>query len=399
MKKTKLSLLSATLFFITNSANAIQMTDYKLADSFYDQSYIGMNFDLKNGNQDQTSYNGTFIGDYETRFNSKPASWNFNINAKADLSKGPNSDDRSEDSYQINTNGYYDKYLHSYDKFFIYGSGEGGLRKLMGTDSDKVNEDDPFLKIGAGLGFGRIYYATPLAKTLRIIEDLVDYDLIAQPSDKTILKIAEIIDKESEFKSKHGLREYKKYWFEAIEDTFKIAGVLIGNNLGAFGIIRMDEILFNEKVSPRYHGFVIRSGVGQILSSYDGKSTDPTLDLMFEYGKPIGYVAQFYNIAKYSTILAKDVGHIFTNNMSYTFEISDMIDWESIWSFRYDKATDEKIKDIYTNTLSSTFRFYIANRLSLNMTLSLSSVEDDLKDNGNDELSTRFNFGITYRLK
>lgn len=397
MNKIKLSTFAASLLLITSSANAIEMTDYKLVDSFYDESYIGLNFDLKNGNQDQTSYNGTFIGDYNARFNSLPASWNFNANGKANLSKGPNDSDSSENSYQLNASGYYDKYLqnYGYDKLFVYGSTEAGFRKLIGVD----DADDPFLKVGAGLGYGRIYDATPLAKTLRIVEDLRDYDLISQPNDEAMTKIAKLIDKESEFKSKHGLREYKKFWFEAIESALKDAGVLTGEDLGAFGIIRMDEILFNERVSPRYHGWLVRGGVGQILSNYDGKSTDPTLDLLFEYGRPIGHIAQFHNIARYSTILADDVGHIFSNDMSYTYELSDVIDWENMWSFNYNKAAETNIKDIYTNTLSSTFRFYVANRLSLAATLSLSSLEDDVDNNGNDDLETRFNLGVTYRLK
>ncbi len=393
MNRTKFSALAAGLVFAV-SANAIEMTDYKLAESFYDESYVGMNFDLKNGNQDQTSYNGSFTGDYRAKYNSIPSAWDFNVDGKADISRGGNDADDSEDNYIINANGHYDKYLESYENVFLYGSGELGLRKLTGAGS----ADDPFVKLGVGVGYGRMYNATPLAKTLRIADDLRDYGVISELDDDALLKLANVIDRESEFKSKHGLSEYKKYWFEAMEEVIKAAGALKNDTLGAFGIVRIDEILFTERVSPRYHGWLVRAGVGQILSNYDGKSTDPTLDLMFEYGKPIGYMSQFYNVAKYSTILADEVGHIFTNNMSYTYEVSNAIDWENSWNFRYDKASDVAIKDIYTNRVSSTFRFYLANRLSFNTTLSLTSVEDDI-NNENEDLETRFNFGITYRLK
>ncbi len=393
MNRTKFSALAAGLVFAV-SANAIEMTDYKLAESFYDESYVGMNFDLKNGNQDQTSYNGSFTGDYRAKYNSIPSAWDFNVDGKADVSRGGNDADDSEDNYIINANGHYDKYLESYENVFLYGSGELGLRKLTGAGS----ADDPFVKLGVGVGYGRMYNATPLAKTLRIADDLRDYGVISELDDDALLKLANVIDRESEFKSKHGLSEYKKYWFEAMEEVIKVAGALKNDTLGAFGIVRIDEILFTERVSPRYHGWLVRAGVGQILSNYDGKSTDPTLDLMFEYGKPIGYMSQFYNVAKYSTILADEVGHIFTNNMSYTYEVSNAIDWENSWNFRYDKASDVAIKDIYTNRVSSTFRFYLANRLSFNTTLSLTSVEDDI-NNENEDLETRFNFGITYRLK
>ncbi len=394
MFRVKISIFAVGALFAVN-ANAIEMTDYKLAESFYDESYVGMNFDLKDGNQDQTSYNGTFTGDYRAKYNSLPSAWDIDISGRANVSRGGSDGDKSEDNYAINGSGHYDKYLEGYEKFFLYGSGEVGFRKLTGADS----ADDPFLKIGVGAGYGRMYNATPLAKAMRIAEDLRDYGVIKDLDDDALLKLATVIDKESEFKSKHGLSEYKKYWFEAMEGAFNDAGVLEGESLGAFGIVRIDEILFNERVSPRYHGWLVRAGVGQILSNYDGESTDPTLDVMYEYGRPIGYKAQFYNVAKYSTILADDVGHIFTNNMSYTYEISNTIDWENSWNFRYDKASDDSIEDVITNRLSSTFRYYLANRLSLNTTLSLTSVDDSIDNNGNDDLESRFNFGITYRLK
>ncbi len=390
----KFSALAAGLVFAV-SANAIEMTDYKLTESFYDESYVGMNFDLKDGNQDQTSYNGVFTGDYKAKFNSLPSAWDVNVNGKANISRGGSDGDSSEDNYVINASGHYDKYLESYENVFLYGSAEVGFRKLTGEDK----ADDPFLKVGVGAGYGRMYNATPLAKALRIAEDLRDYGIISELNDDALLKLASVIDRESEFKSKYGLVEYKKYWFEAMEESLKNAGAMKDDTLGAFGIVRIDEILFDERVSPRYHGWLVRAGVGQILSNYDGESTDPTLDIMFEYGKPIGYMAQFYNVAKYSTILSDDIGHIFTNNMSYTYEVSNAIDWENSWNFRYDKSSDTTIEDVYTNRLASTFRFYVANRLSLNTTLSLTSVEDDIDNNGNDDLETRVNFGITYRLK
>jgi hypothetical protein len=394
MNIVKLSIVSASILFLAQNLSAIEMTDYKLAESFFDESYIGMTFDLKDGNQDQTSYNGTFMGDYKAKYNSIPYAWDFDLNGVANVSKGANDGDDSEENYQFNSIGNFDKYLDGYDKLFVYGTGQAGFRKASGSDAD-----DPFLKIGAGVGYGRMYEATPLAKALRITEDLIAYDLINPLSDSTMLKLANVIDRESEFKSKHGLREYKKFWYEAIEATLKEDGALKGPNLGAFGIVRIDEVLFIERVSPRYHGWLVRGGVGQILSNYDGESTDPTVDLAFEYGLPIGYKAQFYNKTLYSTILGDDVGHIFTNHMSYTYELSDRIDWENNWDFIYNKSSDENIEDVITNSITSTFRYYLANRLSFSTTLSLFGVEDDIDDNGNDDWETRINLGLTYRLK
>jgi hypothetical protein len=391
----KISIMTAALLMMAANVNAIEMTDYKLADSFYDESYVGLTFDLKDGNQEQTSYNGTFTGDYAAKRNSIPYAWDFSMNGNANVSRGADKDDEAEENYQLNASGNFDKYVEGYEKFFIYGSGDAGYRKTPGADTT----DDPYFKVGAGVGYGRIYEATPLAKALRISEDLQDYNLVASLSDTTLLKLANIIDREDEFESKYGFREYKKYWYEAIEAALKEDGALKGESLGAFGIVRMDEILFVERISPRYHGWIVRSGVGQIVSNYDGESTDPTFDLSFEYGLPMGYKAQFYDKALYSTIMADNVGHMFSNYMAYTYEIADKVDWENGWNFTYNKASDSDISDVTSNTISTTFRYYLANRLSVSTTLSLVGVEDDVDNNGNDDWETRLNVGLTYRLK
>ena len=85
--------------------------------------------------------------------------------------------------------------------------------------------------------------------------------------------------------------------------------------------------------------------------------------------------------------------------MTYTYEMSDLVDWENSWNLNYAKSGDDAIEDITTNTISSTFRYYVANRLSLGTTLSFTNVEDNIDNNGNDDLETRVNFGLTYRLK
>jgi len=157
--------------------------------------------------------------------------------------------------------------------------------------------------------------------------------------------------------------------------------------------------LVDENIFSRYHGWIVRAGVGQILSNYNNDSEDPTLNLEFEYGKPIGLKSQFFEQAKYSTILNDDIGHKFTNTMTYSYEISDRIDWENKWLFNYTKPTDNTLEDITTNTLSSSFSYYIANSLSLDTTLSFNQIDDGIDNNGNDDVETKLFVGATYRLK
>ena len=263
MKSKKLSVILLGLLYSSTNVFAVEMTDYKLVDSFYDESYVGMSFDLKSGNQEQTSYNGTFTGQYNARSNSKELAWDMYGNGQINISKGPNDTDKSQESYDFLTGGHVDKYLDGYEKLFVFGAGDLGYRKRIGI----ADADDPYVKLGVGLGYGRMYEATPLAKALRIAEDLQSYNIVNKLNDTTLLSLAKLIDKEDEFKSKFGIIEYKKFWLSAIETVLKTGGALKSDTLGAFGIIRIDEILFDETISARYHGWIVRAGSGYILSN------------------------------------------------------------------------------------------------------------------------------------
>lgn len=83
--------------------------------------------------------------------------------------------------------------------------------------------------------------------------------------------------------------------------------------------------------------------------------------------------------------------------MSLTHELTDRVDWENRWLLAH--STSDVTNDITSNTLSSTYRYYLTNQLDLNVTAKLTDVEDDIDNNGNDELDKSLNMGVTYRLK
>ncbi len=407
MKKITYSLVATialtTSLFADNNAtssdvlDSLSMTDYKVTDTFFDEAYINAKFSLTSPADDkkETSYNGHLNSYYKMRNMSLNYAQDFRIDGNYDIVKGDEKDSESEDSYNFLAGGHLDRYLLDYDEdLLVYASGSLGYRKLVGQDAD-----DPFVQGGVGVGYGRIYDATPYAKAIRILKDLRSRGIINGTLTKdTVLKLADIIAKESEYRSKYSAREYRKYWFNDMSKLLQQSGAT-KEELNAFGLIRIEEILVEEKIFPRYHGWIVRAGVGKIFSNYNDQGEDPTLDLEFEYGLPIGLKSQFYEKAKYSTILNGDTGHKFTNTMTYSYELSDKIDWENQWIFDYYKPTDDNLEDVTTNTLSTTFSYYIANRLSFDTTLSFIQVDDGIDDNGNDDLETKLFMGMRYRLK
>jgi len=387
-------ILSVVTASLLTGVNAIEMTDYKVVDSLYQNAYVNGKLNVDSGNQDQTSYNLHLNANAEIVKSTLPYSWDLRFEGNSDFSKGSHSNDESVDSYDTKAVGHIDKYINNDDQFFVYGSGDLGYKKGALADS----AEDPFAKVGAGAGYGRVYNATALAKSLRIVEDLLEYKLIkGDLSDKAYISLASVIDKEADYISKYGLTEYKKYWYRDMEKVFKDSSVLDKDSLGAFGIVRINEILDIERVSPRLHGWKVRGGFGKILSNYDGESEDATVDAEFEYGLPIGHTSQFTERLTMSKLLDTDTDKEFslTNTMRYTYEISDRIDWENNWLLSYEQ--NDVADDFVKNTLATGFRYYLANRLSFDTTFSLSKIDSGV---GEEKAWNKSLFaGVTYRLK
>jgi len=393
----KILFSTVTVAILSTSASALKIEDYKIIEGTYQDAYLNGSLTVEGGNQDQTSYSSHVDAKGRVIQNSAPFSWQANGIVSGDWSRGANDGDKSLKSYNASVTTRFDKYLYNDDTWFYYGSGDLGYRKQVTSD----DADDPYLKIGAGMGYGRMYDATALAKALRVVEDLVKYKIITNtPSDSAMIELARIIDLEDEYRSKYGAREYKKYWYEDMEKILKKSGVLQKESLGAFGIVRINEIFSYEKIGGRFHGWKVRGGLGRILSNYDGKSENTTADIEFEYGKPYGYSSQFTERALFSKILENDsaINFQFNNKMTYTYELSDKIDWDNSWILSHDNY--DKGDDVTTNTLSTGFNYYLPNELVFNITLSLSKTDGT---NGQSvetpDWDTKLYTGLTYRLR
>ncbi len=389
MKKILLISCATSSLLLAGALDNVNLRNYKVVEGSYSNAYAEGSATVKDGNQGQTSYdiNGKIYG--KTIQTTASYAWGLNGIANVDISKGSKKDESSVKGYDAFASANFDKYFFNDDTFFGYGIVDLGYRKQKTADK----ADDPYAKIGAGIGYGRMYDATPLAKSLRIIEDLVKYNIVSSSvSQKAAFDLARIVDIKDEFKSKYGASEYKAYWYGAMEKVLQANGALTNNALGAFGVARITEVLDNEKVSARFHGWKARIGFGKILSNWDGKSTDTTVDLGFDYGLPIGLNTQITDNARVSTVLNdSDLQFIFNNKLTHSYEFSNNIDWVNIWEINYEKY--DKADDVTKNILSSSFEYKMGDQLSYYLTLELNKATSD--DDWNKKLLT----GIKYRLK
>lgn len=374
---------------LATTLQAIEITDYKEPVSTYEEAYISGRITTKSGNQDQTSFDTNLNLDYEKNFSSRERNLNLRADGFYTSSRGSSSGDDVNEDYEANGAAIIDNYLPSNPNIFWFGSGEVNA---------KQSADDLRAKAVGGMGYGRVTNATPLARAIRIVEELTEHNIInTAVSDAAYLRMAQVINREDEFRSKFGADEYMAKFVDAIDGEFKQSGVL-PNGLGAAGTAHLLRVLKDERISVRKYGWLVRGGVGVLLQDFDGESGDPSLELGFEYAYPNGIYGQFINRLTYSAILkgSDQTDQSVLNRMSYTHELSDRIDWENIWSMDY--VAVENGNDVLDNTLSSTFRYYLTNQLAVDATLSLNKVDDDIT-NGNEETDVTTFLGVTYRLK
>ncbi len=387
---------SAIAFALTGIFTSAQaeplVTDYKEATSAYEDAYLSGSFNLDSGNQDQTSYDLDLAVDYEKVFSSADRNTKLDFLGTGSVSKGANSGDERQDTYQALGSATVDNYFRpGSNGVFWYGKGELGLKK---------GQEDPFTKATAGIGYGRVVNVTPMAKAIRVVQSLREQGSVtSDPSNATYQSIAEIISKENEYRSKHGAADYEQYWIEDIEKALVASGTVSGGSkLSARGVLESYDVLTNERISTRKHGWLVRAGVGAVLSDYDGEDGKPALEAGAEYHLPLSNQTQFSNEAILTATLKDgDDGYNVNNAMSLTHELTDRVDWENKWLL--DHSSSDKTNDITTNTVSSAFLYSLTNELDFSIEARLTDTEDDIANNGNDELDKSLRMGIKYRLK
>ncbi|GAA0424989.1 hypothetical protein GCM10009133_36890 [Cocleimonas flava] len=366
------------------------ITDYKEATSAYEDAYVSGNFNSNDGNQDQASYNLDLTLDYEKVFSSPNRNTKIDFLGTGSSAKGGNEGDKSSSTYQALGSATVDNYFTpNSNAAFWYGKGEVGIQK---------DQEDPFTKATAGIGYGRVVNVTPMAYAIRIMQKLREEGFLkADPSNDIYQQVAVIVDKESEYKSKYGLDDYKQYWLQDIQKVIETSGMVQGD-FNARAVVQTYDVLENERVSTRKNGWLVRAGVGAVLSNYDGSDGKPALEVGAEYHRPINNKTQFSNEAiATATLDDDDNGYNFNNAMSLTYELSDLIDWENKWTLAY--ATSDDTDDVTTNTLSSAFYYSLTNQLDFGVEGKLTKLDDSISNNGNDEVDKSLTMGVKYRLK
>lgn len=379
---------------LAQPALAVELTDFTDPDTTYDEAYVDFTADANDGNQDQVSYDALLNGFYNRQESTRDRVLNYRFDANYDASRGPNSDDETQDDYGAGFSITADTYFsESNERLFWFGAADYAFQ-------DSAEDDNAGFTIG--IGYGRVWNATALAKALRIQQSLQEYgQLNGELDDEATLEIAALIARENEYRAQEGLDTYRGVWYSDMEQILSREGVLAEDTLSALGVVEMDDVLFDEPISARRHGWLVRAGVGMQLSDFSGVvDSDPKLRFELEYAKPYGLTGQLLETAVYEPVFGDDTVHRLSNRLSYTYEISDRIDWLNAWDLSFQQADDDDDTRFTSNQLTSTFLYHLTNQLDLGLTLAATDI-DTRPDttNGDDEVEKSAVIGMRYRLK
>lgn len=361
MKSLKQVLFSLVLCSMVMAQN-VSVTDYSVPVSSAKILRLTGNYNWAQSSTDSTTVVTANVASATANFryfySSLPFAWFVDVDATGGKSFGNYTHD-------ISIRPRIQKYIWDDQDVF-------GFASLEARHANTFKQIESNLK--AGGGYGRFINATALAKAVRIEEHLLREKVISGNLPKeTMIKIANIIEREAEYKGVYG-DTYEKVWYEDIEREIKESGYMVGTGLGAIGILRTQQVLksINERVNERFYGWDVTLGVLFNLSTRDKSPTSsPALDLGGRFSHPIGWSSQIDMFANVNTPLDsnffKNVNSV--AGLNYLYELSNRINFVSGYRLNYFMPA---VGDSYADhSLSAGFIFYLENQINLGINVSL----------------------------
>ncbi len=374
------------------SANGYNLRRYTFPTSSSQEAFINGAFNLSGESEDttQTGYSFSGTATYDMFYRSLPFTYFINSRGNFAFMRATQDDADGTEGFDGLLRVRGNKYFTREHKWFAFGASKLEYRKLQSSSK----ADDPYWDVTAGLGYGRSIDATVLKQAIRINQDFKRFGVISSDIPEEFLQqLARVIDRQSEFRSLYGIVEYRKYWYGAMEDVIRDAGVLIEDGLGAVGLIRVQEVLA-EPTGRRFHGWEVRGGGGVVLSDFSGEAGDPLASAEFDWALPYTINLQFSNSIYSRTVFAEDQSWTAGDIFQIYYELTNRLDWDNSLQAEYNVA--EPLPDSWDATFTSTFIFYLENQLTFNPSLIVNYFDVD----GQDSKSNWTLLGsISYRLK
>lgn len=357
----------------------VKVTDYKVPISQAKTLRFDGSWNWAQNGNNVTANNGSGTLLFRTFYSSLPLAWFLDIDANGNKN-------RSDYSHNIQVDGSFRKYVWPKKDWF----GFSRIRATHGTGYNQIASD-----LTTGGGYGRYINATALAKAVRIEEHLINDNVITEYLPKeTMIEIANIIEREDEYRDKYG-EVYETYWFDAIEEQIERTGLLNEESVGSIGILRIRQVLFgvNERVNQRYYGWDVTAGVLFPISTHRDTIDpgEPNLALGARYSFPLSWRIQINSGIEVFTPMNELFFKFLNSRLSidFIYELSNRINFVS--GYKLGLLKPQFGSAVANHSLATSFWYYIENNIYL-------TISGDYSKQGNNPKIIATRVGLQYNL-
>ncbi len=354
------------MIFITSVAYSqnVKITDFQVPVSKARKLLLSGFHNFSQTGDSVTTNEFRVDGNFTQFYSSLPYAWNISVNAFTNR--------KFNDTTRVGYNASADirKYFSNTKGFF----GFAALTSTFLKQKEFGQENQPEVDVLGGVGYGRFIDATAMFKAIRIDQELRRSGITTAYMPKaTMLRIAEIIDRQSEY-----VDRYKDvYEGRIIEDITKevlSSGVTKNDKLDAFGFFRIRQVLAgaNQFIAERFYGGDIRAGIGYELLSRNKelKRGPATLNLLGRYSYPLDLRQQINVSASANTPIDSSFFKLVEGigTIDYSYTLTNKIQFIAGYNANFKRLTDLRNITVADQSGFAGIKFYLENYISLSLT-------------------------------
>lgn len=377
MKKILTVLVAGLLLLNVYSVfgSPISLCDYTPAETRYSALSVGLNYryfddQYKTPELSHDANSGNLNLRYDNLL-SLP-SYGYNLSLRSLVTYNDGALAKADLSYSITGLGRYNMYLTGGDHFAF-----GGARVEAADDFENIG-----VSITTGSGYGRFRDVTPLAKTMKINEMLLEGESITEAlSDDILQEIAQKIDRKEEYKD-------MKTLVGEIEGLIEATNLVEGEELGAIELLRIREII--EEIGDRkLCGWEVKGGIGYELIDPQDQKPDFLTNAAFNYAQPFNPYSQLRINLDFTSSFNIAENYSLNGLFEYAYRISETLDTEITYSYRQRTHEGDRFD---SHSLDMSIIFQPQENLNLSVNLS-SAWESDYE-----EWTKGVSIGVNYNL-